>query len=179
VVAAITSLSMDENLNFYFNYDIICPEEACLLNFTLVRYTKEVNTAFNYHVVVDYLVARGLKVRDLNMTSFQEHMFMSQVVSYNENNEKEDLSEHLPFNNEDAMFMLLFPNGFNNVSLTGHVVYSYILGTDMYVVHYMDHTGQHGEHDSMGWPEKKNYIKYRAVFIPEDYLSYAGCIPQE
>jgi hypothetical protein len=50
--------------------------------------------------------------------------------------------------------MLLFPTGFNNLTLTGHVVYSYILETDMYVVHYMDHTGQHGEHDSMGWKEK-------------------------
>jgi len=50
------------------------------------------------------------------------------------------------------MYMLLIPNGFNNVTLTGHVVYSYILSTTMYVVHYMDHSNGHGEHDSMGWP---------------------------
>jgi len=48
--------------------------------------------------------------------------------------------------------MMLFPNGWNNVTLTGHIVYSYIINTDMYVIHYMDHTNGHGEHDSMGWP---------------------------
>ena len=77
------------------------------------------------------------------------------------------------------MFMLLFPTGFNNLTLTGHVVYSYILETDMYVVHYMDHTGNHGEHDNMGWPEDMNYIQYRAVFISTSYLEYAGCVPLE
>lgn len=75
--------------------------------------------------------------------------------------------------------MLLFPTGFNNVTLTGHVVYSYILNTDMYVVHYMDHSGGHGEHDSMGWPEQQNYIRYRAVFLPPSYLSKYDCTPVE
>ena len=69
------------------------------------------------------------------------------------------------------MFMLLFPSGWNRLSLTGHVVYNYILDSDMYVVHYMDHSGAHGEHDLMGWPEKMNYIPYRAVFIPPNYLN--------
>lgn len=41
------------------------------------------NTEFKYNIVADYLVARGLKTIDLNMTSFQEHVFMGQVVSYN------------------------------------------------------------------------------------------------
>jgi len=73
--------------------------------------------------------------------------------------------------------MLLFPTGFNNLTLTGHVMYSYILNSDMYVVHFMDHSGKHGEQDSMGWPEKQNYIKYRAVFIPPNYLSVKDCGP--
>lgn len=81
------------------------------------------------------------------------------------------MSKNLPYNNEDAMFMLLFPTGFSNLTLTGHVVYSYILQTDMYVVHYMDHTGRHGEHDSMGWTDK-NWIRYRALYLPTDYLSH-------
>ena len=85
----------------------------------------------------------------------------------------------IPFNNEDAWYMLLFPSGFNNLTLTGHVVYSYILNTDMYVVHYMDHSGGHGEHDSQGWPENGNYIKYRAVFLPPSYLSEPTCTPVE
>ena len=46
------------------------------------------NPQFSYSFEADYLVARGLKVIDLNMTSFQNHMFLSQVVSYNQNNEK-------------------------------------------------------------------------------------------
>jgi hypothetical protein len=127
--------------------------------------------------VADYLVARGMKVHDLNMTFFQEHMYLKNVVSYDMDNVKGDLSKDLPFNNEDAWYMLLFPTGFNNLTLTGHIVYSYLIGTDTYVVHYMDHTGKHGEHDSMGWDEKQNYIRFRAVFIPEDYLQYAGCTP--
>ena len=37
VIASITSLSIDDQLNFYFDYNIICPEEKCFLNFTFVR----------------------------------------------------------------------------------------------------------------------------------------------
>lgn len=37
---------------------------------------------FYYNVIADYLVARGLKVLDLNMTSFQNHMMLSNVISY-------------------------------------------------------------------------------------------------
>jgi hypothetical protein len=136
-----------------------------------VRYTEEVSRDYSYRIEADYLVARGLKVQDLNMTSFQEHVTLSYVESYDENNQRENLGKTIPYNNEDAWYMLLFPTGFNNLTLTGHVVYNYILNTDMYVVHYMDHTGAHGEHDSMGWPEKQNYIRYRAVFVPPSYLS--------
>jgi hypothetical protein len=179
-IAAITSLSMDEHLNFYFNYTVVCPQDHCFLNFTLLRYTDPVSPNFTYRIVADYLVARGLKVRDLNMTSFQEHLFLKEVVSYDKNNVREDLGKDIPFNNEDAWYMLLFPSGFNNLTLTGHVVYSYLLNSDMYVVHFMDHSGAHGEHDSMGWPEKKNYIKYRAVFIPPAYLTaHPSCSPLE
>ncbi len=99
------------------------------------------NTEFKYSIAADYLVARGLKTIDLNMTSFQEHVFMGQVVSFNENNERQKMDDHIPFNNEDAMYMLLFPTGFNNLTLTGFVLYNYILQTDMYVVHYMNHNG--------------------------------------
>jgi hypothetical protein len=45
-----------------------------------------VNSGFSYRIAVDYLVARGLKVKDLNMTSFQEHVFLKDVVSFNEKN---------------------------------------------------------------------------------------------
>lgn len=41
----------------------------------------------------------------------------------------------------------------------------------------MDHSGGHGEHDNMGWPDEKNYIRYRAVFLPPDYLHRPQCIP--
>lgn len=178
-IAAITSLAMDERLNFYFNYSVSCPQEACFLDFSLVRYSETVSSDFTYRIVADYLVARGLKVKDLNMTSFQEHLFLKDVVSYNAENARETLGKEIPFNNEDAWYMLLFPSGFNNLTLTGHVVYSYILNSDMYVVHYMDHSGAHGEHDSMGWPEQQNYIKYRAVFLPPAYLDDLSCTPVE
>lgn len=37
VIAAITQLDMDDKLSFYFEYNIFCPSEQCLLNFTVVR----------------------------------------------------------------------------------------------------------------------------------------------
>lgn len=46
VVASITSLAMDDKLSFFFDYKIFCPQEDCFLNFTFVRYTKEVNPDF-------------------------------------------------------------------------------------------------------------------------------------
>jgi hypothetical protein len=73
------------------------------------------------------------------------------VIAFDENDKKEDLSLMLPRNTTDAWYMMLFPNGWNNVTRTGHMVYSYIPDTDMYVVHYMDHSNGHGEHDQMGW----------------------------
>ena len=38
-IASITSLVMDDRLNFYFTYDISCPKEECFLNFTFIRKT--------------------------------------------------------------------------------------------------------------------------------------------
>lgn len=66
---------------------------------------------------------------------------LSNIETYDEHNKLINMSLNLPYNNKDAWFMMLFPNGFENVTLTGHVVYSYIIGTDTYVVHFMDHTG--------------------------------------
>jgi hypothetical protein len=45
----------------------------------------------------------------------------------------------------------MFPSGFSNITLSGKVIYNYILTTDMYVVHYNNHEAGHGEHDHMGW----------------------------
>ena len=63
------------------------------------------------------------------------------------------MNEHLPYNNEDAMYMLLFPTGFNNLTLTGFVLYNYIIQTDLYVVHYMEHGSNNSMNNNMGWPD--------------------------
>lgn len=136
-----------------------------------------ISKEFSYSIVVDYLVVRGLVTYEFNMTFFQEHVYLKNVVSYDKDDVKKDLSIDLPYNNEDAWHMLLFPTGFNNLTLTGHIVYSYLIGTDTYVVHFMDHSDGHGEHDSMGWPANKNYIRFTAVLIPDDYLEYTDCTP--
>ena len=88
VVASITSLAMDDQLSFYFDYKIFCPQQDCFLNFTFVRYTEEVNPDFEYSLTVDYLVARGLRIMELNMTSYQEHLEPGRIVSYDENNQR-------------------------------------------------------------------------------------------
>ena len=99
VIASITSLSMDDQLNFYFDYDIICPKQQCLLNFTFVRQSEKVNPDFTYHLTIDYFVARGMRIYDLNMTSYQEHIMISDIVSYDQNNVRQKLAAKLPKNN--------------------------------------------------------------------------------
>ena len=37
VIASITLLKMDDTLNFYFDYNIFCPDQGCSLNFTFIR----------------------------------------------------------------------------------------------------------------------------------------------
>jgi hypothetical protein len=71
------------------------------------------------------------------MTSYQEHLNLRDIKSYNANNEKEDLGKFLPINNGDAMRIIAIPNGFSNLTRTGRVVYMYTMNEDMYVVHYM------------------------------------------
>jgi hypothetical protein len=84
VIAAITSFTMDDQLNFYFKYNIVCPEEDCVLNFTLVRHTEQVNPNFKYSLTIDYLIGSGFKVMYLNMSSYQEHLMMSDIISYDD-----------------------------------------------------------------------------------------------
>ena len=115
-------------------------------------------------------MAHGLKVHTLHMTSYQEHIMLKDVVSFNEHNQRDNMAAVTPFNNQDALLCLMFPNGWNNLTLTGGVRYNYVLDTTMYVVHYMDPTNGHGEHDFQDWPEGKNQIEYKILFIPRDYL---------
>lgn len=79
---------MDDQLSFHFDYSIICSVVDCFLNFTFTRQTAQVNPAFKYSLTVDYLVAFGLRILDLNMTSYQEHLMMSRIDSYDENGVK-------------------------------------------------------------------------------------------
>jgi hypothetical protein len=67
---------------------------------------------------------------------------------------------------------MLFPNGFNNISLTGFITYSYISGEFMYTIHYMTKSG---ECASMGWDDKKDYILFKLLLIPPAYLGKDQC----
>jgi hypothetical protein len=99
VVASITSLTMDDQLSFYFDYSIDCSGVDCVLLFDFIRKTEAVSPAFRYYLKVDYLVARGFRIMNLNMTSYQEHLMIKDLVSYDENNQLEDLAPALPRNN--------------------------------------------------------------------------------
>ena len=57
-------------------------------------------------------------------------------------------------------------------------MYSYIVSYDMYVIHYMDHEHGHGSFDDEGWDNTKNYVLYKALFLPKDYLDN-GCKPED
>ena len=131
---------MDENLNFFFDYNIKCPDQKCFLNFTFIRHTKTVNPFFTYEITIDYLVSRGIMIANLNMTSYQEHFMMSELTVFDENNQRMHPEGKLPRNNKDALRIMLFPNGWSNVTRTGRVVYMFNMGNEMYmyVVHYME-----------------------------------------
>lgn len=49
------------------------------------------------------------------------------------------------------MRVLMFPNGWNNMTVSGKVLHNYVMGTEMYVVHYMD-PEHFTEFQAMGWP---------------------------
>ena len=148
------------------------------MNFTWIRYTEKVNPEFHYGMKIDYLVAHGVKTMKLNMTEFQEHLMMKHMYSFNENNEPDDFGAHPPESNEFAHMLLLLPNGFSNVSVTGQVMYSYIAANDMYVVHYMDEEHGHDSGDDEGWQQGKQYVLYQALFVPKSYLS-SDCVPKD
>jgi hypothetical protein len=41
-----------------------------------------VNPDFRYSITIDYLVAHGLKIDHMNVTSFQSHEMLSQVKAF-------------------------------------------------------------------------------------------------
>jgi len=85
----------------------------------------------------------------------------------------------LPKNNQDALRLLLIPNGWSNVTRTGGIVYLYAMGNDMYmyVVHYMEDksVAGHDNGDSMGWPEGVDHVKYKVLYFDWDYEPAEGC----
>lgn len=56
--------------------------------------------------------------------------------------------EHIVFVNGFTYQMLMFLNGFNNLTKSGGVTHSYQDGADVYTVHYMS---KEGEGMFMGW----------------------------
>lgn len=75
----------------------------------------------------------------------------------------------------DADLLILIPNGFSSLTVTGYVNTMPIPGTDMYVVHYMnmdlahEHTDLEkittGVEDKMGWRDNIDWIWYTGIFI--------------
>ena len=78
-----------------------------------------------------------MKLIAYNLTDFQGHVFKSHVISYDENNNLIDNSAIIP-NMVDSDLLILIPNGFSSLTITGYVSTMPIPGTDMYVVHYMN-----------------------------------------
>lgn len=89
------------------------------------------------------------------------------------------MGDVIPYNNYDALRLLLFPNGWSNVTRSGRVMHLFAMGADMYmyVVHYMEKTSLsgHDEGDAMGWPEAADFIKYKIVFFDYDYRPAEDC----
>ena len=111
------------------------------------------------------------------MTSYQEHiMIKMDVETYDYDNNLQRLGDKLPRNNEDALRLMLFPNGWSNLTRTGRVMHLMAPGSDdyMYVVHYMENEqiAGHNEGDSMGWPEGVDFISYKVLYFDYDYTLY-------
>ena len=61
------------------------------------------------------------------------------MTTFDYNNKPEELGKFLPKNNEDALRIQLYPNGWSNLTRTGRVVYLMAAGEMyMYVIHYME-----------------------------------------
>ena len=71
------------------------------------------------------------------------------------------------------MRLLLFPNGWSNLTRTGRVMHLMTPGSEdyMYVVHYMEERqiAGHDEDDSMGWPEGVDFINFKVLYFDYDY----------
>lgn len=166
-MVAITALNMDDRLNFYFTYYIMCPTELCQLLLILTLNTENVDTKYPYSLTLKYLIAHGLKTTTLNITDYQWHYYKRSLYTYDQNNTLDDNSK--PFhNNQDADMMLLIPNGFNDLSLTGYMSSSFVLDTEMYVIHYMNMKTHDQPH--MGWKVGTDYVLMRVVFLQKGYL---------
>jgi hypothetical protein len=49
---------------------------------------------------------------------------------------------------------------------------------NMFVVHYMEHENGHSELDRMGWPEGRDFIRYKALFFDHTYHP-KGCLTDD
>ena len=62
--------------------------------------------------------------------------------------------------------MILIPNGFSNVSLTGYITQTFITNSDIFVIKFKDES--YGlKHESEIWPLNGQYILYTALFVPK------------
>lgn len=119
------------SLEFNFVYKL-WPNNSTLMIDIYAKNQDEKPLGPNLLIVLDFILAKfpaQFEIRKFNMTSYQEHLTFENGFSYQ---------------------MLMFLNGFNNLSLSGGVTYSYQDGADIYTVHYMSKVG---EKMNMGWRE--------------------------
>ena len=135
MIAAISAMSMDQHFSFQFRYEILCPSNACFIDFVLTRHTAKVKEDFQYKLSIDFLVAEGLKSADLNMTYNRASFSLDSLPIFKSGTEKMGKIE------EWEMFLL--PNGFNNVSLTGTVSGKRVENSDKFAI--TANTAENGE----------------------------------
>jgi hypothetical protein len=148
VVAALSELNLDDQLTFQFTYHLNCLKTRCVFELQLERFTREVNPLRDYTLTIDFLVARGMRVLDVNMTYFKQTVMALEKKSYAR--------------------VVLIPNGFSDVALPGSVEVAQ-LASNNFLLSYSDPRGLENAQSSMGWTLNRKFVLYKLVFLPHSY----------
>ncbi len=115
LIATISKLQLeDSEVGFYFSYPSTESEVKNLDGSFGVKLTwTSHGSTVSFHLRIDYLIAEGVNLCSMNMTSYQSH-----TMGVMEAGDTREPTQHAE--------LLLFLNGFSELSLSGSIVYNYI-----------------------------------------------------
>ena len=71
-IAAISQMTMDDQLTFQFTYNLNCLKPRCVFELQFERFNPHVNPLRKYEVAIDFLIGHDIKSMDVNMTNYRQ-----------------------------------------------------------------------------------------------------------